>query len=98
MKYLVTHILDEQERKKYEEKGLFCYDLRDSDFNNDIASIEKHVYVNRIGSMITNNEIKFGNTIEDNWIDYNTFVRKNKSVNTIEELLYKSKNKEREER
>ena len=53
MKYLVTHILSKQERTEYESKGLFCYDLRDSDFGNDIASIEKHVGVNRIGSMIT---------------------------------------------
>ena len=37
MKYLVTHILSNEERKQYENKGLYCYDLRDSDFGNDIA-------------------------------------------------------------
>src|SRR5699024_618124 len=98
MKYLVTHILSKQERTEYESKGLFCYDLRDSDFGNDIASIEKQVGVNRIGYMITDKKIKLGNTINDNWVDYNTFVEKNKSVDTVEELLSKTKNKEREAR
>ena len=87
MKYLVTHILSEQERTEYERKGLF-----------DIASIEKRVGVNRIGSMITDKEIKLGNTINDNWVDYNTFVESNRSVDTVEELLSKTKNKEREAR
>ena len=98
MKYLVTHILSEQERTEYERKGLFCYDLRDSDFGKDIASIEKRVGDNRIGSMITDKEIKLGNTINDNWVDYNTFVESNRSVDTVEELLSKTKNKEREAR
>ena len=98
MKYLVTHILSEQERTEYERKGLFCYDLRDSDFGKDIASIEKRVGVNRIGSMITDKEIKLGNTINDNWVDYNTFVSNNKEVSKIGELLSKTKTKEREVR
>lgn len=98
MKYLVTHILSEEEKNKYERQGLFCYDLRDSDFGNDIASIEKKVFINRIGSMITDEEIKLGNTINDNWVDYNTFVESNRSVDTVEELLSKTKNKEREAR
>lgn len=41
MKYFVTYTLNNEERKLYEDKGLYCYDLRDSDFGNDIASIEK---------------------------------------------------------
>jgi len=41
MKYLITHSLSSEEKKHYESKGLYCYDLRDSDFGNDIASIEK---------------------------------------------------------
>jgi len=32
MKYLETHILSRDEREIYERKGLYCYDLRDSDF------------------------------------------------------------------
>lgn len=96
MKYLVTHILDNNERQKYEKMGLFCYDLRDSDFGNDIASIEKRVFVNRIGSMITNKEIKLGNSPTNNYVDYNTFVSHNKLVDTINELLSKTKNKDKE--
>lgn len=94
MKYYVTHTLSNEERKLYESKGLYCYDLRDSDFGNDIGSIEKRVSVNNIGSMITNKEIKLGNTFADDFVDYNTFVSANKSVNTIEELLQKSKDRE----
>lgn len=48
--------------------------------------------------MITDKEIKLGNTINDNWVDYNTFVESNRSVDTVEELLSKTKNKEREAR
>ncbi len=98
MKFFVTHTLNNEERKFYESKGLYCYDLRDSDFGNDIGSIEKRVSVNNIGSMITNKEIKLGNTFDDDFVDYNTFVSANKSVNTIEELFKSSKNKDREVR
>lgn len=98
MRYLVTHILSNQEREKYESKGLYCYDLRDSDFGNDIGSIEKRVVVNRIGSMITNKEIKLGNTREDDFVDYNTFTSQNQAVNTINELLNKEKKKDKEAR
>ncbi len=94
MKYLVTHILDNNERLKYEKMGLFCYDLRDSDFGNDIATIEKRVLVNRIGSIITNKEIKMGDKSSNDFVDYNDFIEKNKSVETIEKLLNKNKDKE----
>lgn len=96
MKFLITHILSNEERLEYEKQGLFCYDLRDSDFGKDIASIEKRVSVNRIGSMITNKEIKLGTTFEDSYVDYNTFVSNNEPVYEIRELLPKSKNKDRE--
>ena len=98
MKYLITHSLSSEEKKHYESKGLYCYDLRDSDFGNDIASIEKKVIVNRIGSMITNKEIKLGKTPNDNYIDYNSFVEKNKSVGTVDDLLKDIKNKNMEAR
>ncbi len=93
MKYYVTHTLSNEERKLYESKGLYCYDLRDSDFGNDIGSIEKRVSVNNIGSMITNKEIKLGNTYADDFVDYNTFVSNNKSVDKISDLLSKNKNR-----
>ncbi len=98
MKYLVTHTLSNKERQEYESKGLYCYDLRDSDFGNDIGSIEKRVVVNNIGSMVTNKEIKLGNRPDNDFVDYNTFVGRNKSVDTIEELLSKEKNKDKEAR
>ena len=94
MKYLITHTLSKDERQEYENKGLYCYDLRSSDIGNDIATIEKRVIVNRIGSMITNKEIY----MKTDHKDYNEFVlnKCNKSVNTIGELF--TKNKEREAR
>ena len=98
MKYLVTHILSNEERKEYESKGIYCYDLRDSDFGNDIAYIEKSVCVNRIGSMITNKEIKLGDKYPNDFVDYNTFVSKNKAVDKIEDLLKNNRNKDKEAR
>lgn len=91
MKYLVTHILSNEERQQYESQGLYCYDLRDSDDGKDIASIEKKVIVNRVGSMITNEEIKLGNEPSNNFVDYNTFVESNESVGVVEDLLVKNK-------
>lgn len=94
MKYLETHILSRDEREIYERKGLYCYDLRDSDFGGEIASIEKRVIVNRIGSMITNEEIKMGNEYPNNYVDYEDFISKNECVSTIDKLLDKTKGKE----
>lgn len=87
MKYLETSILDTKERKELEEKGLYCYDLRHSDFGGDIACIEKSVLVNRCGSMITNEEIPLGDKDPDDYVDYETFIKENESVSKIEELL-----------
>lgn len=98
MKYLETHILSSEERKQYESKGLYCYDLRDSDFGNEIASIQKRVLVNRVGSMVTNKEIKLGDLSSNCFVDFNTFTSRNKSVDTINELLKDSKNKDKEVR
>lgn len=92
MKYLVTNDLSIEEKQKMEEIGLYCYDLRDSDFGNDIASIEKRVFVNKVGTMITNEEIKIGK-YPNNFVDYNSFVDTNESVNSVKELLDKNKTK-----
>lgn len=96
MKYLVTHILDEKERQNYKKMGLFCYDLRSCDFGGEIASIEKRVLVNRVGSMVTNKEIKLGDTFTNNFVDYDDFISINTSVDSIDELLSKTKNKGKE--
>lgn len=90
MKYLITD-LNKEEKQQMEELGLYCYDLRDSDFGNDIASIEKRVVVNRIGSIITNEKIELGDKYPNDFVDFNSFADKNKSVDTVKELLTKDK-------
>ncbi len=87
MKFLETHHLDTEERKEYEDKGLFCYDLRNSDDGVETATIEKSVLVNRCGSMITNEEIPLGDKFPDSCKDYEEFINENEVVSTIEELL-----------
>ena len=79
MKYYVTHSLNRNEKLGYEMSGLFCYDLRDSDFGNDIASIEKSVVINNIGSMVTDREIDMGKA---GFVDYNEFCSKNEGFNS----------------
>lgn len=94
IKFLVTSIKSSEEKRKYEEMGLYCYDLRDSDFGNDIASIEKHVLVNRIGTMITDRKLKLEDKYPNDFIDYDTFVEKNNQVDSIKDLLNKDKFKD----
>lgn len=86
MKYLETSYLDTKEKRALEKKGLFCYDLRHSDFGGEIACIEKTVLVNRVGSMVTNEEIPLGDKYPDDK-DYEEFIKENEKVTTIEELL-----------
>ena len=87
MKYLEIHYLDIKERKELEEKGLYCYDLRHSDFGGKIACIEKDVLVNRVGSIVTDKEIPLGNKYPNDYKDYEEFIKENESVSMIEELL-----------
>lgn len=87
MKYLVTSYKDNVEKQEIESKGLYCYDLRHSDEVGEIATIEKRVLVNRIGSIITDKELKFGNKkYPDDFIDFEEFSANNTEVYTIEEL------------
>ncbi|MDO5571838.1 MAG: hypothetical protein Q4F97_10315 [Bacteroidales bacterium] len=86
MKYLVTEYKDKKEKEQLLKKGLYCYDLRDSDFGNGIASIEPNVLVNRVGSIITDKSIYFAPGPDD-FVDYDTFVLENKQVESIKELL-----------
>ena len=96
MKFLVTNYLDEKEKRKLRGKGLFCYDLRGSDFGCDIATIENNVFVNRVGSMITNEKIKLGDEFPNDFIDYETFVANNEQVDTLKELLNNTKIKNKD--
>ena len=86
MKYLVTDTLNKNERLAYEMKGLFCYDLRDSDYGNDIATIEKRVIVNNIGSILTDEEIDMG---KSGFVDYYEFCSNNDQVYEIKDLIPK---------
>ena len=96
MKYLVTSYKDNKEKQEIESKGLYCYDLRHSDDGGKIATIEKSVLVNRIGSIITDKELKFGNKIYNSFIDFEEFSARNTEVYTIEQLQYKQKEKANE--
>lgn len=87
MKFLITNHKNIEEKEKIHKKGLFCYDLRSSDFGENIATIEKNVLVNRIGSIITNEKISLEDKPPNNFIDYETFVSNNTEVDSIEELL-----------
>lgn len=92
MKYLVTSHKDAKEKAEIQKQGLYCYDLRDSDDRKGIATIEEFVFINRVGSIITNEKIEFQ---KDDFIDYDFFEKVNENVGTIEELL-SSKNKTRQ--
>lgn len=89
MKFLETHYLDDEERKEYKEKGLFVYDLRGSDTGGDIACIEKSVLVNRVGCIVTNEEIPLGDKYPNDYKDYEEFSKENLIVYAIDELLNK---------
>ena len=76
--------MDKQEKENISHKGLYCYDLRHSDDGTEIATIEKSVLVNRIGSIITNEELTFD---DNDFIDFEKFSLENTQVDTIEETL-----------
>lgn len=84
MKFLVTSHRDNREKEEIQRQGLYCYDLRGCDDGTGIATIEKGVLVNRVGSIVTDEEIKFQ---ESDFIDYDFFEKVNESVGTMEDLL-----------
>ena len=55
--------------------------------------LRKSVLVNRIGSIITDKELKFGNKYYNNFIDFEEFSARNTEVYTIEQLQDKTKRK-----
>ena len=94
MKYLVTSHKDAKEKAEIQKQGLYCYDLRDSDDGTSIATIEEFVFINRVGSIITDEKIDFQ---KDDFIDYDFFEKVNENVGTIDELLLsKAKSKTRQ--
>ena len=85
MKYLIKDV-DKNEKEELERKGLYCYDLRESDMGDEIANIEKSVFVNKVSNMITNEKIEFGKSPND-FVNYFDFCMKNKQVDKIDDLL-----------
>lgn len=84
MKFLITGYKDKQEKEEIKKQGLYCYDLRHSDDGTEIATIEKSVLVNRIGSIITNEELAFDTY---DFIDFEKYSLENTQIDTIEQLL-----------
>ena len=89
MKYLIKDI-NKNEKEKLEKMGLYCYDLRESDMGDEVANIEKNVFINKIGNMITNEKIEFGKSPND-FVNYFDFCMKNEQVDKIEDLLVTNK-------
>ena len=54
MKFLIKDSIDIKEKEDLEKMGLYCYDLRESDMGEEVANIEKSVFVNKVGNMVTN--------------------------------------------
>lgn len=97
MKYFITSWKNNKEKKEIEKKGLYCYDLRCDDDGFSIATIEKNVLVNRVGSIITDKKLNFNSKNLKKYIDFEKFSDVNKEVDSIEQLLkIKKKNKAKE--
>ena len=93
MKYFITSWKNNKEKKEIEKKVLYCYDLRCDDDGFSIATIEKNVLVNRVGSIITDKKLNFNSKYFKKFIDFEKFSDVNKEVDSIEQLL-KIKRKE----
>ena len=59
--YILDYSLNKEQRKYLESKGFNCYDLRDSCFYGDDATIENRVIVNNCGSIIINDDLHLSN-------------------------------------
>ena len=89
MKYLIKDI-KKDEKEKLEKMGLYCYDLRESDMGDEIANIERSVFVNKVGNMVTNEKIEFDKSPND-FVNYFDFCMKNEQVDKIEDLFEMNK-------
>lgn len=86
MRYLITGYKTNSEKQEIQDLGLYCYDLRSDDDSIGIATIEKNVVVNRIGTIITDEELYFVQN-PYNFIEYEKFIAENEQVDKIEDLL-----------
>ena len=89
MKNLIKDI-NKNEKERLEKMGLYCYDLRESDMGDEVANIEKNVFINKVGNMITNEKIEFRKSPND-FVNYFDFCMKNEQVDKIEDLLVSNK-------
>lgn len=57
-KYYILDIrLNKEQRKYFEDKGYFCYDMRESCLYGDGGWVERYVLINNCGSIITNKDL-----------------------------------------
>ncbi len=71
--------LSKEERKYYEDKGFFCYDLGCDSWDEGFI-VEKHCTVNNIGSIITTKDLGLS--------DENSFVNQSVVDEKFEEMPY----------
>lgn len=64
--------LSKEERKYYEDKGFFCYDLRCDSWDEGFI-VEKNVLINHVGCIITNKDL--GLTEEKRYIELSTLEK-----------------------
>lgn len=87
MKYFITEYKNQNEKNELKRLGLYCYDIRQSDFGGEYAGIEKNVLVNRAGSIITDKSIYLTDSYPSNYIDFDIFASENQEVHSLDELL-----------
>ena len=87
MKYFISkEYIDNETRKNYRRKHLFCYDLRANEEFSNALTIERLVITDRFGSIITNEKIELDNLYPNDFIDFQTFTLNNEEVKSIAEL------------
>lgn len=55
--YMLDIRLNNEQRKYFENKGYYCYDMRDSCLYGDDGTVEKNVLINNCGSLITTKDL-----------------------------------------
>lgn len=91
MKYYETHQLEPREKREIEKFGLYCYDLRSADFGGGIATIEKDIIVNRVGSIVLSEPLLIGKDYPIDYVDYETFINMGENVSDFLELVDENK-------
>lgn len=78
--YMLDIQLSKEQRKYYESKGLFCYDMRGSCLYDDGGTVEKCVIANNCGSIIT--------TVDLNLTNEKYYVDLDSIIDNFEEMSY----------